>query len=248
MSVLDEGVPPVRRKMVLFMLVDKSGSMMGNKIGAVNDAIESVIPIVKEISDGNADSEIEIAVLEFSNIAEWTYDHPISVNDFTWQPIKADGLTAFGAACSNLLSKLNMQDGGFMKATSGSFAPAIILLSDGGPTDPYRDALEGLKQNPWFKHAIKIAIAIGDDANKNVLCEFTGSSEAVITVHSLESLKQMIHLVVVSSTKVGSRSSTVGKMTKQEEVETEIKNVAKTVDGVETSTSNVNRSGYDNWS
>ncbi len=52
-----EGVP--RRTMTLFFLIDTSGSMDGNKIGAVNDAIANVIPMINEISDSNPDAEIK---------------------------------------------------------------------------------------------------------------------------------------------------------------------------------------------
>lgn len=41
MGLLDnESIP--RRKMILFFVIDTSGSMIGKKIGSVNDAIENV--------------------------------------------------------------------------------------------------------------------------------------------------------------------------------------------------------------
>ena len=64
----------------------------------------------------------------------------------------------------------------------------FFLLSDGEPTDNYKHGLEKLKQNNWFKKAIKVAVAIGEDANKAVLAEFTGNKEAVLTVHTPEAL------------------------------------------------------------
>ena len=48
-----ESIP--RRQMTLFFMIDKSGSMIGNKIGSVNDAIKNVLPIIGEISDENPD-------------------------------------------------------------------------------------------------------------------------------------------------------------------------------------------------
>ena len=83
------------------------------------------------------------------------------------------------------------RNGGFMSSPSGCFAPAVILLSDGGPTDNFEAGLKSLQANSWFKNAIKIAIAIGDDASKDVLKQFTNSLEAVITVHNIEALKKM---------------------------------------------------------
>ena len=94
-----------------------------------------------------------------------------------------------------------------MSETTGSFAPAIFLMSDGEPTDNYRHGLDKLKQNNWFKKAIKVAVAIGDDANTKVLADFTGNSEAVITVHTPEALSKWIKFLSVTSSEIGSKSS-----------------------------------------
>jgi uncharacterized protein YegL len=98
-----------------------------------------------------------------------------------------------------------------MGDVAGSFAPAIFLLSDGEPTDDYKKPLEDLKNNNWFKKAIKAAVAIGDDANKDVLKEFTGAMESVLIVHSPEALRKMIRFVSVTASQIGSKSSSVGK-------------------------------------
>ena len=50
---MDETVSVPRRTMNLFFLIDTSGSMEGNKIGAVNDAIPNVLPLLKEIQENN---------------------------------------------------------------------------------------------------------------------------------------------------------------------------------------------------
>ncbi len=217
MSVWDETTGVARRTMVLFFLIDKSGSMVGNKIGAVNDAIVNVLPMVKEIADNNADAEIKVAVLEFSSGVNWLYDEPKLLDDFIWQDVQASGLTSLGEACMALESKLH-QHAGFMSSGSGSFAPVVILLSDGEPTDDFEGGLRKLKGNSWFKHAIKLAIAIGNDASQEKLADFTGTSEAVFTVHNIEQLRQMIRLAVITSSMVGSTSTRTGDSGKQETV------------------------------
>ena len=249
MGLLDETVSVPRRTMTLFFLIDTSGSMEGNKIGAVNDAVVNVLPMLNDISETNPDAEIKVAALEFSNGVNWLYDEPKLAKDFIWQDVAASGLTSLGAACSELASKLS-RSGGFMQSASGSFAPAIILLSDGGPTDDYNTGLAKLKANNWFKSAIKIAIAIGDDADKDVLKDFTGSSEAVITVHNIDALKQIIRVVAVTSSQIGSKSSTAGETTKQEQVVKDIQDATQNIDGAEStdSTSTVDSSQYiDDW-
>ena len=248
MSLLDDVVSVPRRTMTLFFVIDKSGSMIGNKIGAVNDAVVNVLPMLDEISTTNPDAEIKVAALEFSTGTNWLYNEPKLASDFVWQDVQAEGLTSFGAACIELNNKLSRS--GFMQSASGSFAPAIILLSDGGPTDDFEKGISTLKNNNWFKAAIKIAIAIGDDADKEVLTKFTGTNEAVFTVHNIEALKQIIRVVAVTSSQIGSKSSTAGDVTKQEQVIKEVTEATENIDGVQSeavaapadSTNN-----YDDW-
>lgn len=246
MGLLDDVVSVPRRTMTLFFVIDKSGSMFGNKIGAVNDAIVNVLPMLDEISATNPDAEIKVAALEFSSGCNWLYDEPKLASEFRWQDVKADGLTSFGEACKELNAKLSRN--GFMQAASGSYAPAIILLSDGGPTDEYVSGLEKLKANNWFKSAIKVAIAIGDDADNNVLTEFTGTPEAVFTVHNIDALKQIIRIVAVTSSQIGSKSSAAGDATKQQQVISDVTEAAKDIDGASSVAAPIDATiNYDDW-
>jgi len=213
MSLMDKIEIP-RRTMVLFFIIDTSGSMDGSKIGAVNVAIEEVIPAIREVSDENADAQIKIAALEFSSGARWiTTNGPVEADQFRWNYLDASGVTDFGAACKTLNDKLSTK--AFMQEASGSFAPAIFLLSDGEPTDEWQSALAALRQNNWFKAGVKVAIAIGDDANKDMLKEFTGSMEAVLETHNAATLKKMIKFVSVRASQVASKSSNVGDFSQE---------------------------------
>lgn len=246
MSLLDAVSVP-RRTMTLFFLIDKSGSMSGQKIGAVNDAVVNVLPMLDEITASNPDAEIKVAALEFSSGASWLYSEPKLASDFAWRDVQAGGLTSLGEAFTQLEAKLH-QKGGFMGSGSGSYAPAIILLSDGGPTDNYQIGLTKLQQNSWFKSAIRIAVAIGNDADKGVLAEFTGNPEGVFEVHNIEALKQIIRIVAVTSSQIGSKSSTAGDTTKNDQV---IEEVAKQIDNVDgasqTAAQPSSSASYDDW-
>ena len=184
MGLYDETVKVGRRTMVLFFIIDTSGSMRGAKIGQVNAAIEGILPKIKEISKENADAE-------------------------------AGGTTALGDACRELNEALSTKT--FMKEVSGSYAPVLFLMSDGEPTDDYRSGIEVLKHNNWFKAAIKVAIGIGNDANKSMLAEFTGSDESVIEVHTPEELKKWIQFVTVTSSQIGSSSTDTSGKNKNEQ-------------------------------
>ena len=212
----------------LYLLIDTSGSMEGNKIGAVNDAICNVIPTLNDISDANPDVEIKIAALSFSSGVEWLYNEPKLSKEFVWKDVVAGGLTSLGYACHELASKLSYDE---YQKSAESFAPAIILLSDGSPSDDFNSGLKKLQDNHWFKAAIKIAIAIGEDADKDVLTKFTGSSDSVITVHNVEALKQIIHVVTVTSAQIGSKSNCTENANKQDVIK-EIKNATYNIEGV----------------
>ncbi|MBS7293840.1 MAG: VWA domain-containing protein [Treponema sp.] len=224
MGMFDDIDGIVKRQMVLFFVVDTSGSMQGTKIGAVNTAIREVLPELKDA--GGADIDLKVACLTFSSGCQWMYPTPIASDSFQWTTVDADGVTDLGAACRELNDKLSKN--GFLKAPSGSVAPVIFLLSDGEPTDDFESGINLLQQNNWFKHGIKVAVAIGDDANKDVLAKFTGNIEAVITVHTPEALRKWIRKVSITSSQIGSRSQPVsdGQLpSKQDTMIDEIKDI-----------------------
>jgi uncharacterized protein YegL len=192
-----------RRTMTLFFLIDSSGSMAGSKIGAVNGAIEEALPMLRELSEENADAQIKVAALKFSDGVQWlTPAGPIEPGQLHWMPIYANGQTDLGAACEELNAKLSTK--AFMKEATGSYAPAIFLLSDGAPTDDWERGLEALRGNNWFKAAVKAAVAIGEDADTDMLSEFTGAHEAV--------LKKVIKFVSVRASQVASKSANAGAL------------------------------------
>lgn len=207
MSLLDNVAPAPRRIMTLFYVVDSSGSMSGEKIGSVNSAMEeAIISDLPEISAVNDDAEIKVAIMQFSSGCSWITpeSEPISIGDVIWNDINACGLTDLGAACQELDAKLSRT--AFLKSQTGAYAPVILLFSDGAPTDNWEDKLKRLRTNKWFKYAIKIAIAIGDDADLDVLAQFTGSIESVIRVNDKHTLKALIRKVSVRASEFQSHS------------------------------------------
>lgn len=202
-----EAIP--RKVLPMFFLIDTSGSMAGEKIGSLNSAMEEVLLELADMSTGSIDAEIKMAVLEFSSGCTWQTPGLISVEKYgAWQTLKAGGVTDMGAACLELDQKLSRK-GGYMVTPSGSFAPIVFLMSDGIPVDDFEKGLEKLKQNNWFKASLKIALAIGDDADENLLAKFTGNRELVVTVHDKEQLTKMIKTLSITSAAIGSKSRPV---------------------------------------
>lgn len=240
-----------RSVMPLLFMVDTSGSMCGAKIAALNTAVRESLNEVGDISKNCADARIKVNALEFNTNVRWMYPAPVDAETFQWQDLTTGGCTHFGEAVKELNSKLTRQEGGFIEASGARRAPAIILLSDGEPTDSYKNNLKTIRSNQWFDVAVKVAIAVGDQADTDMLAEFTGSKESVITVHDVDQLKKIIRTVSVSSSTVGSTSAVAGAtmVTPQAQVNAAIsQSVAAdpTLSGVDLNGSTAN-AGTDSW-
>lgn len=203
----------IRKVKPIFFMVDTSGSMGGAKIESLNTVVCETLNEVGERAKCIAGIQIKVAVLQFSSDVSWMYDKMIEAESFKWKDLTANGLTNFGAACEELDKKL-LESNGWITDPTITSVPSIILVTDGDPTDEWQQALEKLKSNQWFKVAVKVAIAMGDDfADRNVLADFTGHIESVVTVHDVKQLKKIIHTVSVTSAMFNLKSSDVGTNT-----------------------------------
>ncbi len=200
-----EAEPIARKRLVLFYLIDVSGSMDGQKIGVVNQVMEEVIPEIRNV--GGADSDIQLAVLTFSSGTSWMYPQPSSIETFQWSRLSANGMTAMGEAFLELDNKMSRS--AFLSAPHLSFAPVVFLLTDGYPTDDTLGALEKLKLNRWFKSSLKVALGIGD-FDRDILEAFTGNPELVLSTATGKNLAQLIRFATISSSTIGSRSMGYG--------------------------------------
>lgn len=200
-SVLDNE-PIAKRSLTVFILVDVSRSMRGNKLRTVNSVMRQIVPELRDV--GGSDAEVRLAVMSFSDECHWMTPSPVSAESFEWTGLEAGGWTCLGAACLELNSVMSKRR--FLGFPSLSYAPVVILLSDGGPTDKYEEALYVLNGNRWFKHSLKVAIAIGSKAKVEKLAMFTGNPDAVIRTLDPGALADMLRLVVVRSSEIASRS------------------------------------------
>ena len=212
LNPFDDAEEIAKKSMVLFFLIDCSGSMGGSKIGTVNSVMEELIPEIRRV--GEADTEVKVAVLTFSTEVRWMYSTPIPIEDFEWARLRANGVTSMGAAFKEL--SLRMSRNSFLNSPSLSFAPVIFLMTDGYPSDDYREGLKELQSNSWYKFGLKAALGIGNEANDDVLAEFTGSKDTVVHAYSGGQLAQMIKIIAVTSSQIGSKSMTLSDDTGRE--------------------------------
>ena len=208
---LGDGI--ARQELNVIFVIDNSGSMQGEKIGAVNNAIRDVMSIMPDIQDDTGDATIKISALTFSDDAKWIYSEPKTIDEFKWRDIGTEGATNLSAAYDELSRYLCKRESGGKMPDLGGVAPIIILMTDGMPTSyDWEKHLSDLQKKGWFKVALKYAIAIevNTDEARDVLSKFTGNPETVLTVYTAEALRRVIKVIAITASKVKSSSASIG--------------------------------------
>lgn len=177
-----------KRPLNFFWVVDCSGSMsVERKMEQLNYAIQSTIPDMRQAAADNTNAQLLIQALQFNSGAQWMTTTPVKIEDYTWEDLSASGGTSLGKAFNLLCGQLTIPP-----MSDRALPPVIVLLSDGQPTDSYKEPLNKLLNLPWGKKSVRIAIAIGKDANRTVLEEFTGNPELVLDANNPQQLVAMI--------------------------------------------------------
>jgi uncharacterized protein YegL len=161
------------RPLHFILICDCSGSMgMDGKIQALNTAIREVIPIMQKEQETNVSADVKFRAVKFSTGAQWHIPQALKVADVRWEDLPAGGTTDLGQALALVAEQLRL---GVMEKRG--LPPVLLLISDGMPTDDWRSGLNALLKEPWGKKAVRLAIAIGQDADRKVLQEFIGNPE-----------------------------------------------------------------------
>jgi uncharacterized protein YegL len=191
-----------RRSLRFLVLVDVSGSMAGDKIQTVNRAMRECIPEMRKNNQDNPFAEMFVEVITFSTGAVWHVPRT-SVEQLAWKDLGASGVTDLGAAIDLVTEALDVQNMG-----KRNLPPVLLLLSDGQPTDDWELALRRFEATPWGKpgRTVRIAVAIGEGADKGVLARFTGNPETVLNADRAATLVQLIKWASISVTKSHSTS------------------------------------------
>lgn len=166
------GGPIAARPLHFIFLADCSSSMAGDKIAALNHAIREAIPHMREVARGNPNASVLVRAIAFSSGAQWHVSQATPVDAFEWKDLSAHGMTAMGQALQLAGEALKTPP-----MPERALPPVLVLVSDGAPTDDFARGLSALMSEPWGKKAVRLAIAIGEDADESRLQEFIGHVE-----------------------------------------------------------------------
>jgi uncharacterized protein YegL len=190
------------RPLHFFVVADCSGSMEADgKMQALNNAIRETIPHLVDIAAQNPHASMLVRSIAFSTGARWHIEQPTPVDRLEWHSLDSGGYTDLGAALDLLAPQLAPP-----AMEERALAPAVLLISDGMPTDDYKPALGRFLDEPMGRRAVRMAVGIGRDADVEVLERFIGSSgeHGVLTANNPEQLVRMIRWASTHASRVAS--------------------------------------------
>jgi len=174
--------------------------MYGEKMQELNNAVKEALPDMQKAAAENPNAEVKVRVVKFSSGASWQVANPVPVEQFRWKDLEANGVTDMGKALKIVAEQLDSKI-----MPQRALPPVLVLLSDGMPTDDVRAGLRDLMAQPWGKKAVRLAIAIGGDAEKSVLQRFIGHPELEpLQANNAESLVRFIKWVSTAVLKAAS--------------------------------------------
>ena len=189
------------RPLHFVVLADCSGSMDADgKMPALNVAVREMLPHLTELADQNPHAEVLARVIAFSTGARWHLETPTPVDALVWTDLEPMGYTDLGAALDLLTEQLRVPP-----MEERALPPALLLVSDGQPTDDWRAALDRLLAEPWGERAVRMAVGIGRDVDNNVLRAFIASDD--LEPVTAKNPEQLVSLIRWASTHAGRLAS-----------------------------------------
>lgn len=182
------------RPLPVIILADTSGSMASdNRITILNNAIREMVDSLKD--ENTLRAEIYFSVITFGGEVK-SHLGFTKAKEINWTDLSAGGNTPMGGAFTE--TKTFLEDKSLIP--SRSYAPTLVLLSDGIPTDNWSEALEQLLHSPRASKAFRIAMSIGaGQEGRNVLKQFLGDSELdVFEAVQARDIKKFFRFVTMS--------------------------------------------------
>ncbi|KFA90326.1 vWA domain-containing protein [Archangium violaceum] len=202
MSKLKEFTASTARPLPVILMADVSGSMSTNgKIDTLNAAVKDMLETFAREDDSRA--EIHVGIVTFGQGGARVHQPLQPAARTQWQPMTASGGTPLGGALQVVTGLLEDRQ----QVPSRAYRPALVLVSDGQPTDAWEEPLKHLLGSERASKATRFALGIGEDADKGMLQSFLAQADArVFEAHEARQVRQFFRWVTMSVT-ARSRSS-----------------------------------------
>ncbi|MEF8707685.1 MAG: VWA domain-containing protein [Candidatus Accumulibacter propinquus] len=155
------------RRLPVYLLLDVSGSMSGERIEAVKTGVQTLVSTLRQ--DPYALETAFLSVITFDSNARQVA--PLTeLATFQTPTISASGTTALGDALRLLAERVEAEVVKTTAEVKGDWKPLIFIMTDGAPTDNWQKGFEKLKN---VRTGIIVACAAGHGADTSVLKQIT---------------------------------------------------------------------------
>ena len=157
------------RRLPVYLLLDCSGSMMGEPIEAVRQGVKALLSELK--GDPQALETAYLSVITFDSSARQVM--PLTeLMQFQEPQVNAGGATALGGALNVLMECVEREVRQCTETQKGDWRPLVFLLTDGSPTDveTFGKASRAIRE---MKAANIVACAAGAKADTACLKQIT---------------------------------------------------------------------------
>lgn len=188
------GFIPGPDSMPVILVFDVSG--VNPKWHLLRQTAMGIADAVKEKTHARCIQE-DILTLSFSGGRCWENELEYAFAPSVQGRLKKEGLVQ--SKVEPALDKLAemLQVSAWMRTKKDTmWMPNIIFLSDGHFTDRrsrIEDSLDVLRQNFWYCHAGKIAVALGENADDDMLELLVGGPQNVVKSDSPDEIKERLH-------------------------------------------------------
>ncbi len=151
------------------LLLDVSASMRGAKIDALNNGLE--LFHAELLLDDLASKRVEVAIVTFGGGVEVEQDF-ITPEQFQPALLHATGSTPMGKAILTALEMIQERKTTYKEFGIAYYRPWIFMISDGEPTDEWKEAARQVKHAEQEKGAAFFAIGV-DRADMRTLAKIS---------------------------------------------------------------------------
>ncbi|WP_159599051.1 vWA domain-containing protein [Agromyces humi] len=181
MSMFTDIEPVAARAIPVILLLDTSGSMRADdKIDVLNDSVAEMIRELATVDAGHG--SIKLTLITFGGDAAQVLQKNVPAGEIKFTPLVAAGRTPMGQALT--LARQLVEDREEVPARA--YRPTIALVSDGLPVPGLTDELDALISSERGSKASRFALAIGADADRDVLAKFASGGDVKEASESAE--------------------------------------------------------------
>jgi uncharacterized protein YegL len=219
-----------RRPLHLIIMGDCSGSMKGPKMQALNTALRAMLPHLLRWEREQLQAQLLVRILGFATEPRWHVPEPTPVAELNarWRDLEyvrwgwtnmgpafeAQGIAGLVVGLAVTWYAVNLR----ANAHGGALRPAILLVTDGLPTDPPRGferGLAALNRHDAGRLSLRLAVAIGRDANSEPLDRFRSRDAPVLIAETIDVIVDRLVAASIAVSRMSEAGADRGALAQQ---------------------------------